>query len=182
MEISLYTLLVVVANLVCSCSALYTNSTALILAQDNDRASEAAYLLNGYGIRYEVHLIPKEGGDLPALNSSSGGHYGLLIVHSEVAYDGTAEGFASVLTPQQWESLYAYQRAYKVRMVHMDVVPKPAYGTQMTGKGCCAAPQEQTVSVIPEVQRARFPTAGIKYVASHARQGTRLTRLTGRTE
>jgi len=175
MDLSLYTLLVVFANLISYCRALYTNSTALILAQDESNANEASYLLNSYGIRYETYLIPKEGRDLPALSNSAGGHYGLLVVHSELAYDGTASGFSTVLNQGQWDALYEYQRAYGVRMVHIDVVPKPAYGAQLVGIGCCTPPEEQTISVVPEVQQARFPTAGIRYVDSCPLSETRLT-------
>ncbi|KAK4994365.1 hypothetical protein LTR66_005590 [Elasticomyces elasticus] len=162
MTVSLCTRLAILASIISWCSALYTNSTALVLAQNDANANEAYYLLNGYGLKYETHLIPKEGADLPPLNSSTGGHYGVIIVHSEIAYDGTANGFSSVLTAAQWESLYTYQRTYRARMVHLNAIPKPIYGVSMIGDGCCITSEVQTVSVIPEVQQAHFPTAGIK--------------------
>ncbi|KAK5011639.1 hypothetical protein LTR28_010810 [Elasticomyces elasticus] len=162
MTVSLCTRLAILASIISWCSALYTNSTALILAQDEVNANEAYYLLNGYGLRYETYLIPKQGADLPPLNSSTGGNYGVIIVHSEIAYDGTADGFSSVLTAAQWESLYTYQRTYRARMVHLNAIPKPMYGVSMIGDGCCITSEVQTVSVITEAQQAHFPTAGIK--------------------
>lgn len=140
---------------------LSSNSTTLIIAATEKNAVKASYLLNGYGVGFEVLLVPQNGTSLPVLNNTDGGNYGLVVVVSEAVY--TANGTSSAgLTPAQWNQLYDYQRNFNIRMVHLDVTPGPKYGTAKASAGCCEPPSYQNVSVISEVQHREFPNAGIR--------------------
>ena len=108
--------------------ALEVTSTILVFARDTTSAVSATSGLKGYGIPYQVVIVPQAGITLPALTSSSTtGNYGGIIVLSEVAYE-YSNGWHSALTEAQWTELYDYQTAFKVRMVRMDVYPGPDFG------------------------------------------------------
>lgn len=63
-------------------------STALILARSTASAYSVFSGLNGYGIPYEVVIVPKTGFIMPNLSSSdSQGNYGAIFVVSDVSYD-----------------------------------------------------------------------------------------------
>jgi hypothetical protein len=137
-----------------------TSSTILVIARDFASSYSAYSGLNGYGIPFEVLLVPQNGTTLPILNSSALiGNYGGIVILSEVSYDyGASIGFQSALTQVQWLSLYTYQQAFGVRMVRMDVFPSADSGTLAQG-GCCGTGVEQLVSISDTTQ---FPTAGLK--------------------
>src|SRR3954471_9452696 len=64
-----------------------SSGTVLILARDSASAASAYRGLQGYGIPYQVVLVPQSETTLPSLNSSaSQGNYGAIIVLSEVSY------------------------------------------------------------------------------------------------
>jgi hypothetical protein len=136
------------------------SSTILILARDTASSYSAFSGLNGYGIPYQVVLIPAKGASLPTLNSSATvGNYGGIVVMSEVSYaNATSGAFQSALTAAQWAALYQYQVTFAVRMVRMDVFPGPAFGTAALG-GCCDTGVEQLISI---TDQSKFPTAGLK--------------------
>ena len=142
-------------------TCLSSNSTTLIIATTEDSAGQASYILNGYGVGFEVLLVPVGGVTLPSLNTTDGGNYGLIVILEEAMYvvNGTS---STALSPSQWEALYSYQRGFKIRMVHLDVVPGPKYGTETPSVGCCDSNSYQNISVIPDVAGKEFPTAGIK--------------------
>lgn len=114
----------------------------LVIAGDTASANIASSGLNGYGIPFTTLLVPQSGVELPALNSSSGGNFGGIVVVAEVSYD-YGDVWKSALTTDQWNQLYAYQLAYGVRMVQYDVFPGPKYGAASEGEGCCAEGVEQ---------------------------------------
>jgi hypothetical protein len=90
--------------------------------------------LNGYGIPFQNLLVPQAGIALPALNTSGVGNFAGIVVASAVSYDyGGTTGFQSALTSDQWNTLYAYQIAFGVRMVQYDVYPGPLYGSTALG-------------------------------------------------
>ncbi|GAB7362479.1 hypothetical protein MBLNU230_g2801t1 [Neophaeotheca triangularis] len=137
------------------------DQTILIFARDEAGARNAYFGLEGYGIPYEVNLVPQEGTELPALASSSNsGNYGGIMIMSEVGYDydGT---WRSALTDDQMETLYNYQTSFGVRMVRIDVYPQPAYGTEtaIASTGCCDSGVEQMVSFTNDTG---FATANLK--------------------
>lgn len=135
------------------------SSTVLIFARDSASAYSAFSGLNGYGIPYQVVIVPQAGITLPVLNSSTQGNFGSIVVLSEVSYDyGGTLGFQSALNTSQWEELYQYQINFGVRMVRLDVFPGPNFGTQALG-GCCDSGVEQLISISDDVQ---FPNAGLK--------------------
>lgn len=142
-------------------TCLSSNSTTLIIATTEDKAVQASYILNGYGVGFEVLLVPVGGVKLPILNTTNGGNYGLLVIFSEATYiaNGT---FSSALTRAQWEALYSYQRNFKIRMVHLNVSPGPQYGTAIASAGCCDPSSYQNVTIVSEVQKREFPNAGIR--------------------
>ncbi|KAL4737832.1 hypothetical protein BDV11DRAFT_206477 [Aspergillus similis] len=132
----------------------------LVIARDSTQASVASSGLNGYGIPFTTLLVPQSGVDLPALNSSSGGNFGGIVVAGEVSYDYGNDSWRSALTDDQWNQLYAYQLAYGVRMVQYDVFPGPNFGASSIGDGgCCADGVEQLLYF---TDTSDFPTAGLK--------------------
>jgi hypothetical protein len=131
----------------------------LVIARDAGVAKNLASGFNGYGIPYSTLVVPQAGIVLPDLNSTGVGNYGGIVVHGQVAYDyGGTLGFQSALSADQWNQLYAYQTAYGVRMVHLDVYPGPLFGTNVVG-GCCNAGVEQLMSF---TNTAAFAQAGLK--------------------
>lgn len=121
--------------------------TFLVIAPDEASSYNAASGLNDYGIPYETLVVPSAGADLPTLNTSTTeGNYGGIVVLTDVS-----------LKTAQWNTLYAYQTSFGVRMVRLDVVPSSATGTKLLG-GCCADGVEQTVTFN---DTSRFPTAGL---------------------
>lgn len=87
--------------------------------------------LEGYGIPYQVVIIPKEGRELPPLNSSlTDGNYGGILVLGELAYEYDS-GWDSALKAAQWKILYDYQTIFNVRMVRLDAFPSPQFGKRL---------------------------------------------------
>ncbi|KAH7007078.1 hypothetical protein EDB80DRAFT_764175 [Ilyonectria destructans] len=138
--------------------AANVDSTILIIAADDTTALAASLGLLAYGIPYENLIVPIGGVDLPVLNSSlTAGNYGGIIVLDSVAYDyGTS--WNSALTDVQWNTLYAYQTAFRVRMVRINDFPGPKFGTAAVSGGCCGAGVEQLVSI---TDNSDFPTANM---------------------
>jgi len=160
-------LLVVHSGLAC---AISVSNKILVLARDAYAASTATSGLQGYGIPFQVVLVPQAGITLPALSASATvGNYGGIIVVSEVAYEYST-GWTSALTPAQWTTIYNYQTTYKVRLVRLDVFPSTDLGvtTAPGGGGCCNAGVEQLVSIS---DTSDFPTANIKTNAGVSTQG-----------
>jgi hypothetical protein len=119
----------------CLCSlasaALSTKATVLIIARDDKTARSAHGGLQGYGIPYRVLIVPKEGAPLPALNASATvGNFGGIVVASDVSYNYEVppNPFRSAMTDAQWQTLYDYQKAFRVRMVRIDVYPETQFG------------------------------------------------------
>lgn len=132
------------------------DSTVLVIARDTTSAYSAYSGLNDRGIPYSILAVPQAGAALPSLNdSATHGNYGLIVVLSEVSYNYGTKGFSSALTTAQWASLYAYQVAFGVRMVRLDVAPSAETGTQSLG-ACCTG--EQLVSIS---NATAFPQAGL---------------------
>ncbi|KAJ5965945.1 hypothetical protein N7481_012659 [Penicillium waksmanii] len=140
----------------------------LVIAKDTASADVASSGLNSYGIPFTTLIVPQAGVALPALNSSSGGNFGGIVVASEVSYDYGATGYQSALTTDQWNQLYAYQLAYSVRMVQYDVYPGPNYGASAIGGGCCDTGVEQDISF---TDVSDFPTSGLRTGAGVSTSG-----------
>ncbi|RDW58478.1 hypothetical protein BP5796_12408 [Coleophoma crateriformis] len=155
----------IAANVTTNILATSVNSTVLIITRDAGSAYHGYSGLNGYRIPYQVLLVPQTGATLPVLNSTSlSGNFGAIVVLSEVSYDYGTAGFNSALTADQWAALYAYQLAFGVRMVRLDVYPSSVSGTQAAistdtqGPGCCGTSSDQTVFIS---NSSAFPTAGM---------------------
>jgi hypothetical protein len=109
-------------------TAKRTSSKILVLGRDDYAATQASSGLQAYGIPYEKVIVPKAGITLPTLNSTaSDGEYGGIIVTGEVAYTYES-GWRSALTAEQWQQIYAYQRAFAIRMVRIDAYPTAEFG------------------------------------------------------
>lgn len=137
-------------------------STILVFARDAASGASTVSGLVGYGIPYELILVPSTGITLPTLNSSlTSGNYGGIIVHGEVSYDLGTAGWGSAITAAQWASIYAYQADFNVRMVRLDVYPGSDFGTTtaISGAGCCNTGVEQMISIS---NSTGFPTANLK--------------------
>ncbi|KAI7362518.1 hypothetical protein KC354_g7211 [Hortaea werneckii] len=151
-------------------NALSVASKVLVFARDTASSYSATSGFKGYGIPFQVVIVPQGGTTLPSLNdSATQGNYGGIVVLSEVAYSYD-DLWASALTSSQWEQLYDYQSSFGVRMVRLDVYPGPNFGvaTAIDGTGCCDAGIEQLVSISDDTD---FPTANMKVGASMSTQG-----------
>ena len=110
-------------------AAKSTKATILVIAKDADSASAAHSGLQGYAIPYRVLVVPQAGATLPRLTASpNSGNFGGIVVLGDVSYKFEGEVFRSALTDPQWEELFAYQKAFNVRMVRLDVFPGPKFG------------------------------------------------------
>ena len=146
-------------------------NTILIFARDLPSSYSATSGLNGYGIPYQLQLVPQAGITLPTLNSSTTqGNYGGIIILAEVSYDYGGNTWASALTAAQFATLHAYQSDFGVRMVRIDVYPGPAFDVVPTipGAGCCGAGVEQLLSF---TNTSGFPTANLVQGATISTQG-----------
>lgn len=135
-------------------------STILILARNQYDADQAASGLKGYGIAYQQVIVPQAGITLPVLNSTATrGNYGGIITVSELSY--LYDDWRSAITDAQWETLYAYQRNFGVRMVRIDAWPQEAFGCDVAihWDGCCDSGVEQKVSLTNDTT---FKTANLK--------------------
>lgn len=139
-----------------------------MIARDTASAGVASSGLNAYGIPFTTLIVPQSGVTLPALNTSTGGNFGGIVVASEVSYDYGTSGFQSALTTDQWNQLYAYQLAYGVRMVQYDVYPGPNFGATAVGGGCCNTGVEQLISF---TDISDFPTSGLRTGAGVSTEG-----------
>lgn len=137
------------------------DNKVLILARDADGANSASAGLSGYGIPFEPVLIPKEGGAIPTLNATATeGKYSGIIVIDALAYDYGADGWRSAVTADQWNTLWAYQANFKVRMVRINEFPGPSFGAGLAGAGgCCDTGVEQLISF---TNTTLFATANLK--------------------
>lgn len=109
-------------------AAVSVSNTILVFARDSASATVATLGLQGYGIPYQTVIVPQSGVALPTLNTSTtSGSYGGILVLSEVAYQYST-GFLSALTTSQWNTMFAYQQAFGVRMVRLDVYPTADMG------------------------------------------------------
>lgn len=82
----------------------------------------------------------------------------MIVVVAGVQYNG-----ASVLTTAQWNSLYAYQEKYGVRMVQLNANPSVDFGVELVA-ACCNQTEniEQNITMIEDAQTKYFPTAGLR--------------------
>lgn len=118
-------------------AAVSTRANILVIAKDELTAKSAHFGLQAYGIPYRVLIVPQEGLALPVLNSSATvGNYGGFVIVGDVSYkyNEAVNPFRSALTDAQWQSLYSYQKDFKVRMIRIDVYPEPQFGMAR----CCA--------------------------------------------
>jgi hypothetical protein len=89
------------------------------------------------------------------------GNYGLIIVIGLVTYDyGNTTGWASAITTDQWNQLWAYQLKYGVRMIQLDAFPGWFNGTTVAPgpSGCCSTEDQQAYLL----DTTLVPTAGLK--------------------
>jgi len=146
------------------------NSTILVFARDTASGYSGTSGLAGYGIPYQLVVVPQAGITLPVLNSTAtAGNFGGIIILSDVAYSYDS-GWASAITAAQWAQLFAYQTSFGVRMVRLDVYPGSNFGTTtaIAGEGCCDAGVEQLVSIS---SNTAFPKAGMNTGAGVTTQG-----------
>lgn len=116
----------------CIATSVYQN--ALVLAISSSDAEGATAILDGYGAPYDLIMVPQSGITLPTLETTTPcnepvGLYGLIVVVSQLAYNyGGSIGYASALNSSQWNTLYAYQVKYGVRMVQLNIYPSAVAG------------------------------------------------------
>jgi len=148
-------------------SATSVYQTALVFAVSTDDANSATTILQGYGAPFDLIMVPQEGIALPTLETMTAcnepvGLYGMIIIISQVAYDyGGDIGFASALNDTQFDTLYAYQVKYGVRMVQLNQFPSAVPGVDVVPPGGCCASEEQLVTL---TNTDFIPTAGLKSV------------------
>ncbi|KAK1774840.1 hypothetical protein QBC45DRAFT_423768 [Copromyces sp. CBS 386.78] len=162
--------LLVALHFTLALAAKSLTNTILILARDTYSGTSAAEGLQGYGIPYQILLVPQAGITLPALTTGTEkGNYGGIIVVSEVAYQYT-DGWRSAITAAQWQAIYTYQITFGVRMVRLDVFPSTDLGVDLAvaGAGCCNTGVEQLIAFS---DTSAFPTANVKTGAGVSTQG-----------
>ena len=136
-------------------------NTILVLARTQNEADQASSGFAGYGIPYQVVLVPQAGITLPVLNSTaSQGNYGGIITVSELSYLYDPN-WDSAITSAQWEAIYAYQRNFGARLVRIEAWPQSSFGVDLAiqYEGCCASGVEQKVSLTND---STFRTANLK--------------------
>ena len=138
-------------------SALTFNNTALVIGTSADGGQDSSWIFDSYGIPYEGIIIPDKGGPLPTLETADVGSYGLFLIAGQAMVNGS-----SVLTQDQWNTIYAYQEKYGTRMVHVDALAGPNFGVVPIGTGCCAKGVEQWLNLIPDVATRMFPGTGLR--------------------
>ena len=138
-------------------SCLVFNSTALVFASTENDGRQTSYILDGYGIGYDTITLTTGPNQLPALESSAGGNYGLFVIIEQAQINST-----SLLTQDQWNTLYAYQEKYGVRMVHAEASPDPTLFGVTALTPCCNGTQEQYISLVGDVASDELPTAGLR--------------------
>lgn len=140
--------------------------TALVIATDSSSAAEAVSILQGYGQPVEFLAMPQNVTALPSLETlnsdgTSVGNYGLIIIMSLCVYNyGGTTGWASAITAQQFNAIYAYQAKYNVRTIYLDSFPGWFSGVALaTGPDGCCASDEQYVYML---NSSLVPTAGLR--------------------
>jgi hypothetical protein len=122
-------LVIALALLVSLATAVTTvSNTILVFARDSASGYSATSGLNGYGIPFQLVIVPQAGITLPVLNSSpTVGNFGGIVILSDVIYNYPT-GYASAFTTDQWTQLFNYQIAFGVRMVRLDTFPAAEFG------------------------------------------------------
>jgi hypothetical protein len=159
--------------------------TILILARSQNDADAASSGLQGYGIPFEVLIVPQAGVTLPTLGTETRGNYAGFITVSELAYEYPT-GWASAITSAQWQQIYDYQLASGVRMVRIDAWPQADFGTRVAigSDGCCNG-VEQTVKLTNDTlfksanlkMNAPVSTLGLWHVPAVITNTTTTTRI-----
>lgn len=147
-------------------AAITVDSTILILAPTDDVESSysATSGFDAYGIPYNLVQIPSGGASLPTLNSSTTqGNYGGILILSDVSYNYNGD-YHSAITTEQYNTLWAYQVTFNVRMVRLDAYPGDDSGTSALAasdgsEGCCNNNAEQLISF---TNTTGFPSANLK--------------------
>ncbi|KAF3937723.1 hypothetical protein ABW19_dt0202882 [Dactylella cylindrospora] len=146
-------------------------SRALILAVDNATAGLTTQPLDGYGMSYDLLIVPKAGIVLPDLNTTSSAgypvcNYNMIIAHSQLSFNyggDDNQNWRSALTPAQWNQIWAYQTLCNVRLIHFNVWPGPDFGVSVASGGCCSPDDPQNVTIVGDAA-SRFRTSGLKPV------------------
>jgi hypothetical protein len=116
--------------------AVTVSNTILVFARDTASAYSVTSGLTGYGIPYQLVIVPQAGITLPTLNASTtNGNFGGILMLSEVAYSYST-GWASALTAAQLTQLFTYQTTFGVRMVRLDAFPSADFGMYLIHFTC----------------------------------------------
>ena len=149
------------------CCAMSVYQTALVFAISSSDAEGATAVLDGYGAPYDLIMVPQSGIELPTLETTTEcnepvGLYGLIVVVSQLSYDyGGSIGYASALNSSQWDTLYAYQVKYSVRMVQLNIYPSAVEGVGVVPPGGCCSGEEQLITL---TDTSFIPSAGLNSV------------------
>ncbi|KAF2837346.1 hypothetical protein M501DRAFT_1006822 [Patellaria atrata CBS 101060] len=136
-------------------AAVTVDSTVLIISPDEASAYSAWSPLRGYGIPYEILIVPKEGVQLPTLNSTAeSGNYGGIVIIADVTYQ-YEDYSTSALTQPQWRQMFSYQTHFGVRMVRWGVWPTTEFGVTALG----GTSENQQISISNDTS---FKTANLK--------------------
>jgi len=126
-------------------AAVTVNNTLLVLARDSNATSSGTFVLDGYGIPYQVVDLSVQPTSLPQLNSTQdAGNFGGIVTVSARGYSGS-DDWSKVLSNEQWKDIYNYQEAFGVRLVRLNAWPSTDYGVQSSG-GLTTADQPVSVT------------------------------------
>ena len=165
--IQIWTLAITFVPLVTA--AVTINSTLLILARDSNATAAGTFVLQGYGIPYQVVDLSSSAVGLPQLNSTpDAGNFGGIVTVSSRDYK-SGDDWKTVLSDKQWQDLYRYQEAFGVRLVRLNAWPSADYGVQSSG-GFVSADQPVAVT-----DTKSFTTASLKAYVVYMYHWRRLT-------
>lgn len=125
-------------------AAVTVDSTLLILAREKNATLPGTFVLQGYGIPYQVVDLSLPAAGFPQLNSTPDtGNFGGIVAVSARGYQN-GDDWKTALSDTQWQDIYRYQEAFGVRLVRLNAWPNAEYGVQSSGGPVSA---EQPVAI-----------------------------------
>ncbi|KAJ3101949.1 hypothetical protein HDU97_000925 [Phlyctochytrium planicorne] len=148
--------------------ALRLNQKALVLSTDYTVAMAPIHTLMSYTIPFDLVIISPANMTQNSLNlevtANQHGKYHFVVLATGGMIAEFPNGtFASTLSPNQWDELYAYQANYNVRLVALNDAPKPEFGTDRAKAGAFGTGVIQGLEFVDIPDRRKNTTSSGKY-------------------